>query len=165
MYLVALNRDIMKKTQKLKHLKLPLSFLATITLFACQNEEERKQTFFTPEPLKAGEPIIQSFSPENESSPQSGHVVIDEALRSNPLCLSCHQQQIESTTLPINQKGIHEIHFSLAKIETKCIFCHENAGNSGFPELLGNGDRRTEYNQKCIQCHYQERDGSKTFHW
>jgi hypothetical protein len=152
--------------QNQKMLKKPLILLATaFALPACQEGEESKKLFFTPEPIQPGTQIIQFFTPEDKSSPQNEHVVLEKDFRNNQVCLSCHQQQVERTTLPVNQKGVHEIHFSFAQIKTRCIFCHENAGKSGFPDMIGKGDRRTEYNKKCIQCHYQERDGLKTLHW
>ncbi len=145
---------------------MPLFILATaFVLSACQDDEKNNKLFFTPEPIQPDTQIIQFVTFEDKSSYQNGHIVIDKDLRSNQVCLSCHQQKVERTALPLNQKGVHEIHFSFAQFKMRCIFCHENAGKSGFPDIIGKGDRRTEYNQKCIQCHYRKKDSLKTFHW
>ena len=96
-------------------------------------------------------------------TPEPTHPVL--ATRTRDMCLSCHVDRDQPTELPVSEKGIHEIHFVELQLALECTFCHQHAGEKGFPDLTGTGDGRTDYNQRCVTCHGRSEGGHSALRW
>ncbi len=113
------------------------------------------------EPAAAHGEVFEPFaSPKAEPF---RHPVLPKALRTRERCATCHHDKLRATDRPRGHKGPHEIHLVLEGLTVECVHCHERAGEPGFPDLSGHGDRRAEYKRRCIECH--SRAGSPRLHW
>ncbi|MBT3983949.1 MAG: hypothetical protein HOE90_21515 [Bacteriovoracaceae bacterium] len=132
---------------------------AVLLMCSCQKQSSSIVNRFSPARDTNSEQVISFFNDEQEEKEE--HIVIDEDIRNRETCVGCHAEKVKKSKLPKNKKNFHEIHFAYEKIDKDCTFCHESAGLIGFPALLGKGDRRTQYNQKCISCHSKKISGGK----
>ncbi len=134
------------------------AFLVLVLISGCDSTFDR--TYFSPTAPDVDEGVVSLFAGTAElPEPNLGHVVLPAQSRTRELCASCHQDKVNGTSLPVAEKGIHEIHLVLQELGLLCTVCHEHAGEPGFPDLTAEGDRRNAYNQRCRICHMKGDEG------